>query len=202
MNRLRLLLAATLLLGGCATVAPTVDQDAAARQWQRHYGEVAALTHFDLLGRAASGALGVKADLRWKQFDDGRFDVRVSGPFGAGSVAIAGTEEAVEIRTKDGAIHTHDPEAWMQQQAGWTFPIRGLRWWARGLPAPDTPARTTLDADGRLATLSQDGWNFEYSEYQEVQGIALPRRFQASNDRITLKLIVDRWDNLPPSPRS
>jgi outer membrane lipoprotein LolB len=197
-----LLLAAALLLGGCVSTPPVVDQDVAAQKWRRHYAEVAAITHFDLLGRAASGAMGVKADLRWKQFDDGRFEVRVSGPFGAGSVAISGTAQAVEIRNKDGVVRTHDPEAWMQQQAGWTFPIRGLRWWARGLPSPDTPAQSTFDADGRLATLAQDGWQFEYSEYQNVQGIALPRRFQAANDRITLKLIVDQWDNLPSLPPS
>ncbi|WP_028081538.1 lipoprotein insertase outer membrane protein LolB [Solimonas soli] len=199
MKRASLLLAVALLLGGCATVGPpVVDQDAAAQKWRQHYAEVAALTHFALTGRAASGAMGAKADLRWQQFEDGRFEARVSGPFGAGAAAISGTAGLVEIRTKDGVVRTADPEGWMQQQAGWTFPIRGLSWWARGLPAPDAPAVTTFDADGRLATLVQDGWTFQYSEYQDVQGIALPRRFQAASDRITLKLIVDRWDSLPP----
>jgi len=200
MKRLSLLLA-TLLLGGCATLTPPrVDQDAAARKWQQHYTEVVALTRFDLTGRAASGSMGAKADLRWQQFEDGHFEVRVSGPFGAGAVAISGNAERVEIRTKDGVVHTNDPEGWMQQQAGWTFPIRGLSWWARGLPAPDAPAVTTFDADGRLATLAQAGWTFQYTEYQDVQGIDLPRRFQAASDRITLKLIVDRWEALTPRP--
>ncbi|MGH8446203.1 MAG: lipoprotein insertase outer membrane protein LolB [Solimonas sp.] len=195
----RALLAVALLLAGCVTVAPPVaDQDAAGVKWRQHYAEVAAITHFNLLGRAASGGgVGVKADLRWRQQDDGRFDVRLSGPFGAGAISISGTEREVEIRTKDGVTTTSDPEAWLQQQAGWTFPVRGLRWWARGLPSPDSPAQPLFDADGRLVTLVQDGWTFRYTEYQDVQGIALPRRFEAASERITLKLIVDRWEDLP-----
>lgn len=200
MRKALVLLSAALLLGGCASLPPPLaDQTAAAAKWRQHYAQVAAIESFSLLGRAASGgSVGVKADLRWRQFDDGHFDVRLSGPFGAGAISISGTEREVEIRTKDGIEYTADPEGWLLQRAGWTFPVRGLRWWARGLPSPETPAQPLFDADGRLAELQQGGWTFRYTEYQDVDGIALPRRFEASSSAITLKLIVDRWDTHPP----
>src|SRR3546814_19517688 len=82
-----------------------------------HHDTLASIQHFTLNGRAASG-VGVKADLRWQQFDDGHFEIRIAGPFGAGAVAISGTPDHVEIRTKDGIEHTDDPQAWLFQRAG------------------------------------------------------------------------------------
>lgn len=194
-------LLALALSAACATLQPApppVDRDAVAGLWRAHRDALSAITQFELDGRAASG-VGVKADLRWQQFDDGRFDARIAGPFGAGAVSINGTPHDVEIRTKDGSEHTDDPEAWLQQHAGWTFPVAGLRWWALGLSAPDSPAQTTFDAQGRLATLTQDGWTLQYNEYQDVQGLDLPRRFEAASAQITLKLVIDNWREIQRS---
>lgn len=190
-----------LLLAGCATVRSPAERDDGGMAWQQHRQQLETIRTFRLEGRAA-GAGGVKADLRWRQDADGHFDVRLAGPFGVGAVAITGTEREVEIRSKEGVDVTDDPEAWLYTRAGWAVPIRGLRWWALGLPAPGTPARTRFDATGRLARLEQDGWTFLYLEYQDAQGFALPRRIEAASDRITLKLIVDRWDGLPPAAGS
>ncbi len=190
---------ALVLLAACATLPqPAVDRSDVAGRWQTHRDALSAITQFALDGRAASG-VGLKADLRWKQFGDGRFETRIAGPFGAGAVAISGTPHDVEIRTKDGTERTRDPQAWLQQHAGWTFPVDGLRWWALGLPSPDSPAQLSFDAQGRLASLTQDGWTLQYDEYQDVQGLDLPRRFEAASARITLKLIIDRWHDIETS---
>lgn len=185
-----------MMCSACATLQPApVDQARSAAKWRAHHDTLASITHFTLNGRAASG-LGVKADLRWQQYADGHFEIRIAGPFGAGAVAISGTPYDVEIRTKDGVEHTDDPQAWLFQRAGWTLPIAGLRWWVLGLPAPDAPAQIELDAQGQLATLTQAGWTLQYDEYQDVAGVALPRRFEAKNEQITLKLIADQWSGI------
>ncbi|NGY04385.1 lipoprotein insertase outer membrane protein LolB [Solimonas terrae] len=203
MIRLRIVRgAAVALLALCSACAnlpsAPVDQAQIDARWRAHRDELAAITHFELNGRAAS-RLGVKADLRWQQFEDGHFNIRIAGPFGAGAVAIDGTPHDVEIRTKDGTEHTNDPQAWLLQRAGWTFPIDGLRWWVLGLPAPDTAAQIELDAQGRLATLTQDGWTLNYGDYQQVLNLDLPRRFEARNGQITLKLIADEWHDIETS---
>ncbi len=184
----------------CASLPPAAENPAlAAARWHTHRQALAAITHFELNGRAAAGG-GVNAELRWKQFDDGHFEIRLAGPFGAGAVAISGLPNDVEIRSKDGVEQARDPELWLQQRAGWTFPVDGLRWWALGLPAPDSPARTKIDTQGRLAVLEQDGWTLNYREYQDVHGLALPRRFEASCDRIALRILVDRWSDIADVP--
>jgi outer membrane lipoprotein LolB len=194
--------AAALLLAGCQLLAPrsaepTGDDPALQAQWQAHRQQLAAIQGFTLQGRAASGgSLGVKADLRWTQQADGHFDLRLAGPFGAGGVQINGTAQAVEIRTREGSLHTHDPEAWMQTHLGWTFPIHGLRHWILGLPAPDSPHTQMLGAEGRLSRLLQDGWQLNYTDYVHREGVSLPRRLDASNGDVSLKLVIDRWDAL------
>src|SRR3546814_10544368 len=115
------------LCSACATLQPAqVDRAGVNAKWPTHHDTLASIQHFTLNGRAASG-VGVKADLRWQQFDDGHFEIRIAGPFGAGAVAISGTPDHVEIRTKDGIEHTDDPQAWLFQRAGWSFPIAGLQ---------------------------------------------------------------------------
>lgn len=196
MSMMRRCAAALLLtlLAACASVSQQTTSRDGGAAWQQHRVAVEAIRAFGLQGRAAGNGLGAKADLRWQQDADGRFDVRLSGPFGAGAFAIVGTAAEVEIRSKDGIETTADPETWLYRRAGWTFPIRGLRWWALGVPTPGVASQAEFDAQGRLARLQQEGWTLDYQEYQEAQGIALPRRFSASNAQISLKLVIDRWD--------
>lgn len=199
-RRVALACTAALLLAGCQTLTPRSDGEDSQTQarWAQHQAQMSAVQGFSLQGRAASGgALGVKADLRWTQQADGRFDLRLAGPFGAGGVQISGTDTAVEIRTREGTIFTSEPETWMQAQLGWTFPIHGLRHWVLGLPAPGSaPQALNLGPDGLLQRLLQDGWQLNYLEYVNRNGAPLPRRLDASNGDVSLKLVIDRWETL------
>ncbi|SEQ15833.1 outer membrane lipoprotein LolB [Solimonas aquatica] len=192
-------LALGLGLGGCASLAPQPSapgEDAGARAaWLAHRDALSGISAFTLDGRAAN-SLGVKADLHWQQYADGHFEVRIAGPLGSGATALSGTAQRVLIRSAQGEELSDDPEAWLQAHAGWSLPLRGLRWWALGLPAPDAPAQTQLDAQGRLAILQQQGWTLSYNEYTEVDGLALPRRLEASNTQLRVKLLIDRWQDV------
>ncbi len=190
-----------LLLGGCQTWAPSTpaSPQQAERAWQAQQTRLRAIEEFGLQGRAADGR-GVKADVLWQQHGDGRFDLRLSGPFGVGAVVIRGRADQIEIQTRAGRHQTDDPEGWMRSHLGWTFPVQGLRYWILGLPAPDRDAQLSLDAQGRLADLSQDGWTLTYSEYQTVDAIDLPRRLEAAQGERRLRLFIDRWDNPGATP--
>lgn len=199
MKGLTALAAVALLLAGCSSWQPQPSPTADTGAWQARAARLQTIERFELQGRAADGR-GVKADLRWQQHVDNRFDLRLSGPFGAGAVAIAGTPQAVEVRTRDGRFETRDPEGWLRQNLGWAFPVTHLRYWALGLPAPDASAQISLDAQGRLAVLSQDGWTLQYSEYTVHNGFDLPRRFEAQQGEVRLRLIVDRWAEVATAP--
>jgi outer membrane lipoprotein LolB len=77
---------------------------------------------------------------------------------------------------------------------GWTMPVEGMRYWAIGLPAPDSkPERQQLDDQGRLLELSQSGWTIEYRRYQPVGEVELPDKIFMQNHKLNVKLVVERW---------
>lgn len=197
--------AGALLLAGCASLAPvpSPEDEGLTALWAEHQARLVPLSAFALEGRAAgSGLAGAKVDLQFRQQADGRFSMRVSGPFGAGAASLAGNEHTVEVRSREGSFVTDDPQAWLQERSGWSLPLRRLRWWLVGLPAPDGgTVRVQFDAEGRARTLEQDGWLLNYADYQTVAQWVLPRRLEARQGERQLRIVVDRWD-IAPEPGS
>lgn len=196
-------LAAALVLAGCATLPGGEPADRAVPAgWQERQALLERIDRFTLQARiAGSGNVAMKGDLRWQQRADGSFDLRLAGPFGAGAIGIAGDARSVQVRSRDGSEFTTDPERWLQQRTGWTLPIAGLRYWMLGLPAPHSASQPQFNAAGGLAALDQDGWHLQYEEYQAVGTLNLPRRLRLQNEVATIKVIADRWEDLPaPTP--
>lgn len=191
-------------LTGCASLpgARPGSEPASASQlqaWAARNENLSRIDHFVVNGRVASGALGFKADLRWKQLADGRFELRVAGPFGARAAELSGDAQEVRVRTgNDATTTTADPEAWLEQALGCRLPVRGLRWWALGLPDPQTRYDLLLDADGRATHITQNDWELDYVEYRVVDGVDLPRRIEARNGDTRVTLLADRWTDLAP----
>ncbi len=193
-------LTALLLIVGCTPQAPRdrgLNSAQASVAWSRHQATIAEIEGFLITGRVASAELDLRADLRWLQQSDRYFELRLAGPFGAGAVELRGDPSQVEVRSGDGVEQTASPEAWIRQRYGWTLPIAGLRYWALGIPDPAAPSQPVLDAQGRLASLVQNGWTLTYSEYKREGEYDLPRKFEADNGRIKLKLLIDRWTTTP-----
>lgn len=190
-------------LSGCALFRPQpaeVPQSAASRAaWNERVARLQTVHQFTLQGRVASGALGFKADLRWKQFDDGRFEMRLAGPFGAGAAELAGDAHYVRVRTGDTTSTTTDPEGWLQQALGVRLPVTGLRWWVLGVPAPDTEHQLVLDASGRASRIVQNGWELSYPEYSTLTPLDLPRRIEASNGDTRVLVLADTWSGMQPA---
>jgi outer membrane lipoprotein LolB len=187
----------SLLSAGCSILGTRSAESQAA--WDLRRAQLEQITRFTVQARVSSGLLGAKGNLHWRQRPDD-FEMRVSGPMGVNAMNITGNERAVVIRTAKESFRTRDPEGLLQEQLGWTFPLRQLRWWALSLPAPGSESELELDASGRLLTLEQDGWTLEFDEYQWVGQsagvIELPRRFELANGEATIKVVVDVWSDL------
>ena len=201
-----LILAATLVaLSGCALLRPQSGEFPGSRaspkvqaQWNMRINELHHLDQFVLQGRIASGALGFKADLRWKQLPGGRFELRLAGPFGAGAAELSGDVRRVQVRTGDDApVVTANPEAWLEEALGVRLPVSGLRWWVMGLPAPGQAKTVQLDSAGRALRIVQNGWELDYPEYRSSGGIDLPRRIEARNGDTRVLVLADTWSGLP-----
>jgi len=196
-RRLRLLVGAlALLLTGCFhTVQPELGGNSplAQQAWEARRTALEKLHAFTLQGRLAeTGLVSFGGTLSWMQ-DGETFQARFFGPLGVGAVAISGTAQEMEVRSKDGSVRTREPEAYMQQQFGWSLPLRGLRYWVLGLPAPGGESRLKLDESGRILALKQDGWELDYGEYQDAGGLSLPKKFTISDSERGFKVFVDQW---------
>jgi outer membrane lipoprotein LolB len=196
-RRLRILCAgAALLLAGCFNnVQPGLagNSEQAQQAWEARRAALQRLHAFTLQGRLAeTGLVSFGGTLSWMQ-DGESFQARFFGPLGVGAVAISGTPQEMEVRSKDGSTRTRDPEAFMQQQFGWSLPLRGLRYWVLGLPAPGGETQLKLDESGRILALKQDGWELDYAEYQDVDGLGLPKKFTIGDSDRGFKVFVDQW---------
>jgi outer membrane lipoprotein LolB len=187
------LLALILALQACSILK--MKSDKAEQAWQQRRQAIEKIDRFTVEARISAG-LTKRGQLIWRQRPDA-FDMRVAGPFGVGAASINGRGNSIEIRTAKRTFTTTDPERDLQERLGWTFPLEHLRYWVLGVPAPGSDADVEYDNEGRLTTLEQDDWTLEVDEYQDAGELELPRKFEVANDDVRIKVVVDRWSDLP-----
>jgi outer membrane lipoprotein LolB len=184
-----------ILLAACATVP--VQQPVSGQNWDARRPQLQARENFDLKGRVAvaAGNEGFNARLLWRQTGS-RSNVALDGPLGAGGVQITADGRSLSVVTSHGD-HLNDSAARSElaTRLGFDPPITSLRFWVLGVPDPATPAKETLDAQQRLASLQQDGWQVDYGAYTSVGGEWLPSRVTLQREGVRVRLIVDGWSS-------
>ena len=179
-------LLAVLLVAGCATTpAPRGSQSAAA------------MTAWQLNGRVSltRGEEGWHAGLYWQEQAD-TFYLRVSGPLGQGGFQLNGDARGIVLVDADGQrFIAQDVDALLVQVTGWQLPVKGLRYWIRGLPAPAAgKAQATRDEVGQLLRLEQSGWTVNYQRYQLIGDVLLPVKLQLLHADIAVRIVIDQWE--------
>jgi outer membrane lipoprotein LolB len=185
------------LLAGCAglTSREALEGLGDPQRWQSHKQQISSLDAWQI-----SGKVGIRAPqdsgsgtLFWLQRQD-YYDIRLSGPLGRGAARLTGRPGAILLEVANqGRYQAATPEQLMQEQLGLNLPVSHLLWWIRGLPSPDSKSRLNLDADSRLAQLSQDGWQVEYLRYAEQNGFWLPERIKLSGFDLQVTLVIKDW---------
>lgn len=203
MKRFLVLILLATAVSGCAVITKPDQREAGIANgsaWQAHRAELSDFTTWSLQGRVATGQLlGWTGNLSWRERGE-TFDVRLAGPLGAGGMRARGTLDEVTIDTDDGEhIVTRQPDVLVERALGWQFPLAPLRYWARGLPAPGDYERISVGDDGRLQSITQNGWRVSYEAYTTPVGAPapLPRKIVLDNDETRIRLVVDRWFDLP-----
>jgi outer membrane lipoprotein LolB len=111
-------------------------------------------------------------------------------------VQVTSDGSAVSIVTSRGDRLENDAaKAELTNKLGFDPPIDSLRYWVLGVPEPGHPAQETLDAQQRLATLEQDGWQIQYTDYMFVGGEWLPSKLTLQRQGIRVRLVVDGWNS-------
>ena len=185
------------LLAGCAGITPheAVQGKGDATKWQANKQQLASLDGWEI-----NGKVGIRAPkdsgsgtLFWLQRQD-YYDIRLSGPLGRGAARLTGRPGAVSLEVANqGRYDAPDPETLLKDQLGRQLPVSHLVWWVRGLPAPDSKSRLTLDGDSRLSGLEQDGWQIEYLSYTEQNGYTLPERMKLHGQDLDVTLVIKDW---------
>ena len=185
------------VLAGCAGFGAreSVEGHGSPALWSAHKQQ---LTRLD--GWQISGKVGIRAPkesgsatLFWLQRQD-YYDIRLSGPLGRGAARLTGRPGNVLLEVANqGRYEAPTPEELLGEQLGWSLPVSHLVWWVRGLPAPGSKSRVTLNGDSRLANLEQDGWKIEYLSYVEQNGFWLPERVKLHGPDLDVTLVVKDW---------
>ena len=203
--------AITTFLGGCAQQPIGLDQAASIQSqlnptWRAHAEAVRQVADWQCIGRIAirTETEGGTVNLNWHQTGE-TAKIVLNAPLNQGTVELIGRPDMMLIT--DSAGHrqlTSNPEASIEQLTGWKIPISALPDWIRGLPH-DKNAMIQLNANGRLHTLSDDGWLIDYESYMPVPGhdLDMPRKITVSRNDIRLRLVVESWQmnaNGTPEP--
>lgn len=196
---LRKLLWATVvvLLASCRTVPVQHETPGPAQSWDARRPQLQARDRFELKGRVAvaTGSDGFNARLRWTQ-DGKQTHMSLDGPLGAGGVQVTSDGSAVSIVTSRGDRLENDAaKAELTNRLGFEPPIDNLRYWVLGVPEPSHPAQESLDGQQRLATLEQDGWQIQYTDYMSVRGEWLPSKLTLQRQGVRVRLVVDGWNS-------
>lgn len=186
---------AMLALAACAPVPPrppVADPEAAFAQ---HRAALTRVDRWQLNGSLAVQARGEGGQARvdWRQREES-FDIRLTGPLGSGAVRLSGNGEGATLAVNGERLNDPDPAWLLYQQTGWWIPVESLRWWALGLPAPDLPAHWTLNEQGQLARLEQNGWTIHFDRYRAQGDLEVPGRLLASAEDAEVRLVVRHWE--------
>jgi outer membrane lipoprotein LolB len=185
-----------LTLSACATLPPPLSQKAEEKAWQVHEAQVEKLQEWSLAARLAINTEdeGWNGQLQWRQAPT-NFKIAFNAPFGQGALQLTGGEQGVTLKLSDGQTHwASNAETLLYEQLGWRLPVEGLRYWVTGLPVPGQPSAVEYDGQGRLAELRQADWSISYPGYRRVQGVDMPRKVFIENHRLSVRMVIDRWE--------
>jgi len=194
MLRKLLWVALAIMLASCRTVPV---RQTVAQSWDARRPQLQARDRFELRGRVAvaTGSEGFNARLRWTQ-DGKQTRMSLDGPLGAGGVQVTSDGAAISIVTSRGDHLDNDAaRAELASRLGFDPPLDSLRYWILGVPEPGQPDQESLDAQQRLSTLQQNGWQIDYTDYISVRGEWLPSKLTLQRQGVRLRVIVDGWNS-------
>ena len=181
--KLRIAWLVLLFLGGCASVAPELEDPDFV------LGGKIGIQRTELDGRDAGGS----ARFQWVQRGD-YYEIDLWGAFGQGRTRLTGTAQEMQVTDGAGDVLLAGPPAEvMLERLGWSLPVAVLPAWLWGLPAPGYPVQGPLqDEEERLAGFSQLDWQLNLSDYRVIDPLEAryPRRLVLKRPGFSARIVV------------
>jgi outer membrane lipoprotein LolB len=150
---------------------------------------------FSLNGRVAVKLddRGYSANLLW-QHANTHDSIRLLSLVGLVVAEIEADAAGATLITGDKKVYRSDNVQQLTREVlGWDLPLAGLQHWVLGRADPANPVQTEeRDVRNRLRKLTQNDWRIAYLGY--AGDSALPARMALVYDRLSLRLVIDRWD--------
>jgi outer membrane lipoprotein LolB len=184
-----------LLQAGCTGQRAALTED-----WDARRNMLLQLEGWSLEGRVAvrtSDGEGGQASLSWQQAAQVS-ELQLAGPLGTGRVELTVAPDKVHFRDASGerSIEYQGPDAthqFMAEQLGWFMPVGSARYWVLGLLDPAAAGERHFDQDGRLSSLTQQGWEISIDRFTSYAGQDMPARLVMQNPRLRLKIAIGEW---------
>ena len=183
-----------LVLQACSTV-PTSGQDERLARHEIRKTDLDGIEHWAIEARLAvkDGSDGGSGKLHWREGVDRR-RMEFHGALGRGAWRLESTAGGAELELADGRLYQAGSVGELvRDQLGWSIPVEALSWWVLGLEAPGSFESRSLEENGVLLALSQQGWEIEFDRYREVDGIDMPHKMTARRADKSVKLAVRQW---------
>jgi outer membrane lipoprotein LolB len=196
-----------LMLGGCATQTKSPSQGVetptkpldAQQAWKQRQADFARMSTWRLQGKVGVQFQEQSAsfNISWLQTGNDQYEMNIKNPLTGSIVAyLKGERSEVVMQANGKTYKDSNAERLLQGHLGVSLPLDGMKYWVRGIPAPDAPVQQVkLDAQGRPELLQQSGWQVEYSGWKGTDWKALPERINLSRtpDNTKVKVIAKDW---------
>lgn len=199
------LIAVAALLAACAYQGPRERPADREQAWQELRAGLESIETWRAQGRMSvrTASDGGSAGFDWREQGDGRFELRLAGPWGQGVARLSGTRNRAVLDEGNGRIlRGRDAGRLLRRAYDWNIPVSELRRWLIGLPAADeVEVSYTLDVYGRLETLDWEDWQITYGRYRQRDDLDLPAELTIDNsaEAVRIRVAIDDWDLDPPA---
>ncbi len=199
----RLVVAALVLLSGCALPTPPPPVDSPEQVWNEQRARREAISRWTATGKLAlnTPVTSGTASFDWHHSPE-QDTLNIHGPLGGGHARLVANSDGVFLTDSMGKQYAdHNAETLLMNALGWEIPLGGLHAWVRGVPLADVLYVYELDESGRLARLNQDGWEIRYRAWSDVNGVEMPRKIFMKTlpvtnepaDPIDVRLVIRQW---------
>jgi outer membrane lipoprotein LolB len=171
------------------------DRGLAETAYLERAAHLSILSSWDLAGKLSldDGEDGGSGKLKWSvRAEKSHMDFR--GALGRGAWQLdSGPGYARLARANGETVYADSISDLVEQEVGWQIPVDSLRWWALGIYAPGDIEGSELDAQGRVLTLKQQGWDISFERYRVFGDQELPARIEAVNGPYRIKVAMTGW---------
>jgi outer membrane lipoprotein LolB len=192
------------LLSGCSTT-PKQKQETekpgnAQQAWEARQAKFERMKSWKLDGRVGlqHQQESWTFNISWLQRDGNNYAMNIKNPLTGSIVAyLQSTNQGVTLKASDGQTYQDaDAENLLKAQMGVTLPLKGMKYWVRGMASPDyANNQLALDAYGRPASMQQAGWLIQYTKYPSQSTVALPSKMTLTHqtEKTKIKVIAKDW---------